>query len=264
MRCQEAFELMSAALDRETAVPAARRDGAGDGAGDGSEGLRQHLLSCEPCRIQQVTLGVINGRLRQLRGRPATPAGLRARIHQQCRQNNAGCGHADRSRQAPAQPGHEQRTKPAAQPGAQPGAQPEMTARPRPRSRTTWGMGLSGTAAALFALFLLGTGPHGGIMSSAGSGAPAGGSSSAVSEVSAGGRADSACRLAIAGGSPVAVACATDGRRGARQVMERLTELARSRGLDVQCASCHLDERNFQLLGGAREKFASLLEATRT
>jgi hypothetical protein len=233
MRCQEAFELMSAALDRETAAGT-----------DGEAELRQHLGGCETCRIQQATLGVIHGQLRHLRGRPDTPAQLRARVHQQCRQNRAGCGHADRSRPAPA---------------GSPSAPPTVTARPRPRSRTTWGMGLTGAAAALFALFVLGTGPHGGVIPGAGTGAPAGASPAAAVSPT-----DGACLLATTGGSPVALACVTDGRRGARQVMERLTELARSRGLDVQCASCHLDQRGFQLLRGAREKFASLLEATRT
>jgi hypothetical protein len=244
MRCQEAFEQMSAALDGE-AVSAGQEVEHAEG-----EGLRQHLLSCATCRIQQVTLGVIDGRLRQLRTRPlATPRALRDRVHQQCRQNRASCAHADRSR-----PGL---TLPVPMPTT---IATPITPRPRLRSRT-WGMAFTGAAAALFALFVLGTGPRGGIFPGAGSSPAAGVASSAGAT---GGAVEGACRLALAGGSPVALACASDGRRGARDVMERLTQLARTRGLDLQCTSCHLDERSFQLLSGAREKFASLLEATRT
>lgn len=241
MSCQEALEQMSAALDG----PAAGAGGPDDGDGPEAQALHRHLLSCERCRVQQLELRVVHAQLRRLKARPATPASLRARIHGQCRQNRARCG------QLIDRPGLSAATTPTTAPSP----------RKRPRSRTGWGMGLTGAAAALFALFVVGVGPLGGLLPGGRTSVPAELSASAAIQGAGG---DGACRLAVAGVSPVAVACASNGRRGARLEMERITQLARNRGMDVQCKSCHLDVRGFQLLEGARERLASLLEVTRT
>ena len=232
MHCQEAFELMSVALDGDV-------DSAPDNLPDGPTRLRQHLAGCAHCRGQQVALGLIDQRLRGLRqSLPPAPPSLRGKVAQHCahaHQNAAhGCPHE--LAKIP--------TAPARMPAPRVGQ----------RGRTAWGMAFTGAAAALFAIVALGTGRPGGMP----------GLRAAPSGLTQTGAHQDACQVAIAGGSPVALACASSGRAGARQVMERLTELGRSRGLDLRCTSCHLDERGFQLLDGARDRFASLLAATRT
>lgn len=235
MGCQEALELMSADLDDHNGQQGEQGEEKPTNIEPRAK-LRQHLAACEECRRQQVDLGLVHRRLRAApASRAVAPPALRARIQEQCAR---GCASASVS-------------APASRPVA------------RRRPRTAWSMALTGAAAALFALLAFGTG-RSPLPEHAGPGSP--GSSLGVG--SPGAPAVQAglteCRVAISGNSPVAQACQSGGREGAMRAMERLTELARSRGLDLQCATCHLDQRGFQLTPGARARFASLLAATRT
>ena len=71
------------------------------------------------------------------------------------------------------------------------------------------------------------------------------------------------CAIAVAGSSPVTVACEKDGRRGAKRAMKSLVAAAKLRGLTTACTDCHRDEIDWTLYPEARRRFADLIAPDR-
>jgi len=81
-----------------------------------------------------------------------------------------------------------------------------------------------------------------------------------VVELNTSGRDSGPCRIAIAGESPVARACAEGGIAAAKQEMRRLVSAAKTNGVVFACDSCHdVGGTEHDLVGGARDKFRTLV-----
>ncbi len=67
------------------------------------------------------------------------------------------------------------------------------------------------------------------------------------------------CTIALRGDGPIAKACASSGRDGAKKLMKELVKQARSRGNKFTCEGCHQDLEHYDLTASAREDLEKML-----
>jgi anti-sigma factor RsiW len=195
MRCQEAFEAMSARFDGELEPGEAPK-------------LAAHLAGCEACRAEEVNLGAL---ARRLRGSAAEQPTL--------------------------SPFAAQRIAHLVTPPA-----------PRRSPFGIFGLAFLGATASLAAAALVARAR------------PA----EPVGLVAGQEAADAPARCLIAGeDSPMAEACAAGGLPRAKMAMQDLVKRARSRGMKLECRTCHRNETRFDLREDAR-LWLSLLLASPT